>query len=458
MIKLKLKQNNILFETRNKVRGAASSLRRYLLDIVLGNNEDHEKPNSKRNEYKFDFEFLKQNGDLFSIPVLFNVVIGANLKPKPGVEYDDESNSDEILEQPRTSGAYYPNEEKIVINLELPEIFLNLKKEDQQKLMYNKIRERLSWTVEHELIHDLNNKVGINRLIKKTTNAKALAAKAGREEPNKKDQEKAGYQILKPKNSSIYDESELKEFNYLNKLDEIVAFSYGIYQFSVREKISLLESFKKFFSRKNFDSFEYAPYLDALTKLNYLRYFRVKYPEIYKKNLSDMNLLYAEVKQKYDVAKRKHDEASGLLEENKLSKYWKQRAKARAKRAGRSNRSKVDKEWASGQQGKSEAINSTFMSLYEKDLEMSEELQDNVENMLKKFEEEKFVVPNKKNLKTRAKPGPNPYLDPEYRKTKFKSRMDYLAKKGKKVHVGDIAPIAEKIIPKEKKGDGKSSD
>jgi hypothetical protein len=141
-----------------------------------------------------------------------------------------------------------------------------------------------------------------------------------------------------------------------------------------------------------------------------------------------------------------------------LSKYWKQRAKARAKRAGRSNRSKVDKEWASGQQGKSEAINSTFMSLYEKDLEMSEELQDNVENMLKKFEEEKFVVPNKKNLKTRAKPGPNPYLDPEYRKTKFKSRMDYLAKKGKKVHVGDIAPIAEKIIPKEEKGDGKSSD
>jgi hypothetical protein len=36
--------------------------------------------------------------------------------------------------------------------------------------------------------------------------------------------------------------------------------------------------------------------------------------------------------------------------------------------------------------------------------------------------------------------------------------MDYLAKKGKKVHVGDIAPIAEKIIPKEEKGDGKSSD
>ena len=48
-----------------------------------------------------------------------------------------------------------------------------------------------------------------------------------------------------------------------------------------------------------------------------------------------------------------------------------------------------------------------------------------------------------KNLKNRPKPAKNPYTDPEYRKTKFKSRMDYLKKKGVASHVGDIAPMTE---------------
>ena len=138
-----------------------------------------------------------------------------------------------------------------------------------------------------------------------------------------------------------------------------------------------------------------------------------------------------------------------------LSKYWDERSKARAKRAKRS-RSKIDREWASGQQEKSQKIDDTFMSLYEKELEMTEELTSDIEETIKKYEEQKFVIPNKKNLKLRVKPGKNPYLDPKYRKTKFKSRMDYLSRKGVPAHVGDIAPMAESLdnFPKEEKGDG----
>jgi len=455
MVKIKLKQNDFLSETRNRIRGSVSALKRYLFDIVIGNNEDHEQPAEKRNQYNFDFEFVKQNGDEFSIPVTFNVVIGASLKPQKGIEYDDDTDSDEILEEPRTSGAYYPGQEKVIINLELPEIFLKTKNLKQQEQFREKISFALSRTVGHELYHDLNNKVGINRLINKRNNAKAIAAKKGREEPTEKDKQKAGYQILQPKHRSIFDEGELKEFDYLNGLDELTTFSYNIYQTSMIEKISLLDSFKRFFNRGNFKSFEYAPYLDSLTKVNYLKYFKLKYPEVYEKNYKQMAPFISQIKKKYDQEKKKHDNYSGILDESKkLSRYWDERSKARAKRAKRS-RNKIDREWASGQQEKSKKIDNTFMSLYEKELEMTEELTSDIEETIKKYEEQKFVIPNKKNLKLRVKPGKNPYLDPKYRKTKFKSRMDYLSKKGVAAHVGDIAPMSENInIPKEEKGDG----
>jgi hypothetical protein len=312
MIKIKINQINVLSEMRNRVRGSASALKKYLFDIVLGNNEEYEKPSEKRNEYKFDFEFKKQNGDEFSIPVTFNVVIGTNLKPQKGIEYDDEGESDEILEEPRTSGAYYPNKEEMVINLELPEIFLKPKNSEQQKKFYNKINFALSRTVGHELFHDLNNKVGMNRLITKKTNPKAIAAKAGRETPTEKDKKKAGYQIIQPRHKTIFDENEIQQFNYLNDLDEISAFSHSIYQTSKTEKISLLEAFKKFFNRKNFDSFADSAYLDALTKINYLRYFQLKYPQYYKKNINDMNPLFLEIKKKYLKEKEKHDNYSEM--------------------------------------------------------------------------------------------------------------------------------------------------
>jgi hypothetical protein len=129
------------------------------------------------------------------------------------------------------------------------------------------------------------------------------------------------------------------------------------------------------------------------------------------------------------------------LNESKLSEYWKMRAKKRALRGKRKYPNKVDREWAILQQENSTKINDTFKKLYEEEIELTTELATNIDEFLKKVKESKIelVAPTPKNLKTRPKPGKNPYLDPKYRKTKFKSRMDYL----KNVHVGDINPITE---------------
>ncbi len=145
------------------------------------------------------------------------------------------------------------------------------------------------------------------------------------------------------------------------------------------------------------------------------------------------------------------------LNESKLSEYWKMRAKKRALRGKRTYPNKTDREWAIMQQENSTKINDTFKKLYEEEIELTTELATNIDEFLKKVKESKIELlpPTAKNLKNRPKPGKNPYLDPKYRKTKFKSRMDYLKRKGVASHVADIAPMAENInIPKEEKGDG----
>jgi hypothetical protein len=147
------------------------------------------------------------------------------------------------------------------------------------------------------------------------------------------------------------------------------------------------------------------------------------------------------------------------LNENKLSKYWEARAKKRSMRGKRKYPNKVDREWAVMQQENSKKINDTFKQLYEKEIEMTEELGTNIDEFLKKVKESKIelVAPTPKNLKKRPKPAKNPYTDPKYRKTKFKSRMDYLSNKGTPAvgPAGSFGGIAEEIIiPKEEKGDG----
>jgi len=63
----------------------------------------------------------------------------------------------------------------------------------------------------------------------------------------------------------------------------------------------------------------------------------------------------------------------------------------------------------------------------------------------KKMEEkqQELVAPTPKNLKNRPKPAKNPYTDPEYRKTKFKSRAKWLEKHEIPSAAGSFGGIAE---------------
>lgn len=76
---------------------------------------------------------------------------------------------------------------------------------------------------------------------------------------------------------------------------------------------------------------------------------------------------------------------SRLLVEAKLSKYWKFRAARRAKNANRPWPNKDDRDWALEQQSKSEAINTSIQSLFQKELEESEDMINDVTNMMRKI-------------------------------------------------------------------------
>ena len=109
-----------------------------------------------------------------------------------------------------------------------------------------------------------------------------------------------------------------------------------------------------------------------------------------------------------------------ILEEAKLSPYWKKRARSRAKNAGRSINNGIDRKWALEQQEKSAGMQKTIHQIFEKELsdneELSEEITAFLERIKKKREEMKALEEEKKKArleKPKGKRGnktlPNPY-------------------------------------------------
>jgi hypothetical protein len=109
-----------------------------------------------------------------------------------------------------------------------------------------------------------------------------------------------------------------------------------------------------------------------------------------------------------------------VLEEAKLSPYWKKRARDRAKNAGRAINNGVDRKWALEQQEKSSSIDKDIHKIFEKELSENEELSEEItaflERIKKKREEMKALEEEKKKAKlekTKGKRGnktlPNPY-------------------------------------------------
>jgi predicted double-glycine peptidase len=142
----------------------------------------------------------------------------------------------------------------------------------------------------------------------------------------------------------------------------------------------------------------------------------------------------------------------GDLQEARLSKVWKKRAKARAIRQERSY-DKSDLKWAHKRQADMHKKHPELEEEYLKEIEAAKQASKAAKEYLlkmkeirkKRMEEKKqeMVAPTTANLKKRAKPAPNPYNNPEYRKTKFKSRTKWLEKHRTPSHVGDIAPMTE---------------
>lgn len=77
------------------------------------------------------------------------------------------------------------------------------------------------------------------------------------------------------------------------------------------------------------------------------------------------------------------EEENRLLIESKLSKYWKIRAARRAKNAERNWPNKVDREWALKEQEKSLTINNTVHEYFEKELDQSEQMVGEIDDVLK---------------------------------------------------------------------------
>lgn len=127
---------------------------------------------------------------------------------------------------------------------------------------------------------------------------------------------------------------------------------------------------------------------------------------------------------------------AGIKEPKKnLSKYWKIRAKKRAKRAGRGYPNKKDKNWAFGQQEKSQSINSKINSLFEKELSIGEELSISIDEYLKKIEEERksmFNMPKSFGKNKKPKGSISVPLGPEYGGVAkgYRKKLKKLKKKG----------------------------
>lgn len=73
------------------------------------------------------------------------------------------------------------------------------------------------------------------------------------------------------------------------------------------------------------------------------------------------------------------------LNEAKLSTYWKKRAARRAKNASRNWPNGIDRQWAITQQEKSQSINNSVQNIFQKELDETEALLDDVSGMMQKM-------------------------------------------------------------------------
>lgn len=126
---------------------------------------------------------------------------------------------------------------------------------------------------------------------------------------------------------------------------------------------------------------------------------------------------------------------AGLGEKKQLSKYWKVRAKKRAKRAGRGYPNNKDKSWAEQQQTKSESINTRISKLFEKELTIGEDISNNIDEFLKRIKEERsklFNNPKPFGKNKKPKGSISVPLGPEYGGVAkgYKKKLSKLKKKG----------------------------
>lgn len=80
-----------------------------------------------------------------------------------------------------------------------------------------------------------------------------------------------------------------------------------------------------------------------------------------------------------------------LLEEGDLSRYWKLRCEIRSKRAGREFPNEVDESWGEEQQRNSLELNPDVERAFERQLEETEALQKEVDEILSRTEENRAV-------------------------------------------------------------------
>jgi rubrerythrin len=100
----------------------------------------------------------------------------------------------------------------------------------------------------------------------------------------------------------------------------------------------------------------------------------------------------------------KSEKDDGLLVEAKLSKYWKVRAKRRAKNAEREWPNASDRKWALKQQEKSQQINDNIQKLFEKELEESEDMVDDIGEVMRKIKDQRKKLKLKREAAKFMKP------------------------------------------------------
>jgi len=119
---------------------------------------------------------------------------------------------------------------------------------------------------------------------------------------------------------------------------------------------------------------------------------------------------------------------------NKLSDYWRKRAKRRAINAKRTWPNGKDRKWALEEQERSQKINEKVKSIFEKEFEITEELSSTIEEFLKKAKKNREFKIKTFDGKKRKKPsGPQ---SPPKSGEGIAGRISKAAKKGPVVAPG----------------------